>query len=187
MRFFILLTFCVHSFSFCEVYNGLIFFSQSQGSASSQTYLISNSYNKVNIWEHELSAIGIPHLNTDGSIIIQFKSPDHSFGNTRGPIGGTFKKIDWNGNTLWQYDFYNNSFHPHHDFEVLPNGNILVLGWEKIAYSDAINAGRVNIENEIWPLVIYEISPLENDSAEIVWEWHIWDHLIQDVDSSLIN
>ena len=94
MRFFILLTVFVHSFLFCEVYNGLIFFSQSQGLASSQTYLINNSYNKVNVWEHELPAIGIPHLNPDGSIIIQFKSPDHSFGNTRGPIGGTFKKID---------------------------------------------------------------------------------------------
>ena len=187
MRFFILLTFYFYSFSFCDVYNGLIFFSQSQGSGSSKTYLINNSYNKVNIWEHESSAIGIPHINSDGSIIIQFKSPDHSFGNTRGPIGGIFKMIDWSGNTLWEYDFYNNSFHPHHDFEVLPNGNILVLGWEKIAYSDAINAGRVNIENEIWPLVIYEISPLDNNSAEVVWEWHIWDHLIQDVDSSLNN
>ena len=100
MRFFILLIFYFYSFSNCEVYNGLILFSQSQGSASSKTYLINNLYNKVNVWEHELSAIGIPHLNPDGSIILQFKSPDHSFGNTRGPIGGNFKKIDWNGNTL---------------------------------------------------------------------------------------
>ena len=142
---------------------------------------------KIKIWDHTESAIGVPHLNTDGSIILQLKSSDHYFGNTRGPIGGVFQKLDYNGDVKWNFEFYNENYHPHHDFEILPNGNILTIGWEKKSFSEGINAGRINVENEIWPLVIHEIKPPIDSDIEIVWRWHLWDHLIQDQDSSLNN
>ena len=76
---------------------------------------------------------------------------------------------------------------PHHDIEPLPNGNILLLCWEKKSYNDAIQMGKVNIElgYEIWPTVIHELEPVGFDSVNIVWEWHLWDHLIQDIDPNL--
>ena len=172
---------------FCEPLLGLVLFSQSQGQSASKTFLINNSAQKVKIWNHMMGAIGVPHMNRNGSIILQLRSPDHYFGNTRGPIGGIFKKLGWNGELKWEFSFFNENFHPHHDFEILPNGNILTIGWEKKSYSEGINAGRINIENEIWPLVIHEIKPPINDVIEIIWEWHLWDHLIQDHDSSLDN
>ena len=172
---------------FGEVFPGLVLFSQSQGQGPSKTLLLNNFDQKIKIWDHTESAIGVPHLNTDGSIILQLKSSDHYFGNTRGPIGGVFQKLDYNGDVKWNFEFYNENYHPHHDFEILPNGNILTIGWEKKSFSEGINAGRINIENEIWPLVIHEIKlPIDGD-IEIVWRWHLWDHLIQDQDSSLNN
>jgi hypothetical protein len=36
----------------------------------------------------------------------------------------------------------------------------------------------------MWSTAIFEIQPDGNGGAIVVWEWHIWDHLIQDVDSS---
>ena len=188
MKSIVVLIFSVfYSFSYCNVFNGVTLFSVSSGIGSSNTYVINNNYNMVNKWDHELSTIGIPHFKCDGSIILQFKSVEHSFGNSHGPIGGIFKKLDWHGNEVWSNNFFSNSFHPHHDFEVMPNGNILILGWEKKTYSEALNAGRINVENEIWPLVIYEVALNSINQFEIVWEWHIWDHLVQDVDSSLLN
>tara|TARA_E500000081_G_C6135628_1_gene356507 strand:+ start:1571 stop:3037 length:1467 start_codon:yes stop_codon:yes gene_type:complete len=172
---------------FGEVFPGLVLFSQSQGQGHSKTLLLNNFDQKVKIWDHTESAIGVPHLNTDGSIILQLKSSDHYFGNTRGPIGGVFQKLDYNGDVKWNFEFYNENYHPHHDFEILPNGNILTIGWEKKSFSEGINAGRINIENEIWPLVIHEIKPPIDGDIEIVWRWHLWDHLIQDQDSSLNN
>ena len=88
---------------------------------------------------------------------------------------------------MWSNDFFSNTFHPHHDFEVMANGNILILGWEKKTYSEALSVGRLNVENEIWPLAIYEVALNQDTEFEIIWEWHIWDHLVQDVDSSLSN
>ena len=184
---YILFIFLLPSALFGEGFPGLVLFSQSQGQGPSKTVLLNNLEQKVKIWNHEESAIGVPHLNTDGSIILQLKSSDHYFGNTHGPVGGVFKKLDYNGDIKWSFDFYNENYHPHHDFEILPNGNILTIGWEKKSFSEGINAGRVNIENEIWPLVIHEIRPPFNRDIEIIWKWHLWDHLIQDQDSTLNN
>lgn len=183
----ILFIFLLPSALFGEGFPGSVLFSQSQGQGPSKTILLNNLEQKVKIWNHAESAIGVPHLNTDGSIILQLKSSDHYFGNTRGPIGGVFKKLDYSGDIKWSFDFYNENYHPHHDFEILPNGNILTIGWEKKSFSEGINAGRINIENEIWPLVIHEIEPSIEGDIEIIWKWHLWDHLIQDHDSSLNN
>ena len=179
--------FLLPSALFGEGFPGLVLFSQSQGQGPSKTILLNNLERKVKIWNHSESAIGVPHLNTDGSIILQLKSSDHYFGNTRGPIGGIFKKLDYTGELKWEFNFFNENFHTHHDFEILPNGNILTIGWEKKSYSEGINAGRISIESEIWPLVIHEIKPPIDGDIEIVWKWHLWDHLIQDQDSSLNN
>ena len=39
----------------------------------------------------------------------------------------------------------------------------------------------------MWPDEIIEIEPVGSDSANIVWEWRFWDHIIQDVDPNLPN
>ena len=45
--------------------------------------------------------------------------------------------------------------------------------------------GAINLNTEeIWPEHIIE---LEKETNNIVWEWHAWDHLIQDTDPSLPN
>ena len=75
--------------------------------------------------------------------------------------------------------------HQHHDIEPLPNGNILILAWEKKTANEAENMGATNLNtDEIWPEHIIE---LEKETNNIVWEWHAWDHIIQDTDPSLPN
>ena len=43
-------------------------------------------------------------------------------------------------------------------------------------------AGRLAVltpEAGLWPDMIVEFEPQPPDSARIVWEWHMWDHTIQ--------
>ena len=103
---YILFTCCVYS----NVYNGLILYSNSQGVGASNTYLMNNGYLYINTWAHLGGVVGIPHLNSDRSIIVQTRSQDHSFGNSHGPVGGVFEKLDWAGNILWNYSFYSDLF-----------------------------------------------------------------------------
>ena len=34
---------------------------------------------------------------------------------------------------------------------------------------------------------IIEVEPIGNDSMKILWEWNLWDHLVQDFDSTKNN
>ena len=50
--------------------------------------------------------------------------------------------FDWEGNRLWDYVYSNDNHHQHHDIEPLPNGNVLILAWERKSKEEAIAAGR---------------------------------------------
>jgi hypothetical protein len=55
---------------------------------------------------------------------------------------------------------------------------------------EAISAGRNPNRlrsNTIWPDHIIEVEPVGSNGGNIVWEWHVWDHLIQDYDSTKEN
>ena len=39
----------------------------------------------------------------------------------------------------------------------------------------------------LWPDKIIEIAPTDKSHGNIVWEWHYWDHLVQDADPSKKN
>ncbi|MGC9316248.1 MAG: aryl-sulfate sulfotransferase, partial [bacterium] len=74
--------------------------------------------------------------------------------------------------------------------ELLPSGNILVIAWEYKSFSECISAGRdpsTLSDGELWPDMIIEVEPIYPDSGRIVWEWHAWDHIIQDFDSTKPN
>ena len=73
----------------------------------------------------------------------------------------------------------------------MTNGNVLLIAWEHKTDVAAIVSGRnPNFLGGgqqpfgFWPDHIIEVDP---ESNSIVWEWHVWDHLIQDYDSSKAN
>ncbi|MEO0067671.1 MAG: aryl-sulfate sulfotransferase [candidate division WOR-3 bacterium] len=104
-----------------------------------------------------------------------------------GALGGRVELVDWDGNVVWSYNYSNYNVCQHHDAIMLPNGNILMIAWERKTRSEAIAAGRdpnLLIPNALWPDHLVEVDP---DNNGIVWEWHLWDHLIQDYDSTKAN
>ena len=101
--------------------------------------------------------------------------------------GGRVEELGWDGNVVWQYEIADDGAMQHHDIEPLPNGNVLILAWERKTAADALAAGRnpkLLSSNELWPEKIVEYSPA---TKSVVWEWHVWDHLVQERDPSLAN
>jgi len=78
----------------------------------------------------------------------------------------------------------------HHDVKTLPNGNVLLIAWEIKTLYEAIVAGRnpnYVSDQGLWPDHVIEVEPTGPTSGDIVWEWHVWDHLIQDFDPTKEN
>ena len=169
-----------------EVYDGYTLFtpmSAQQDGAS--TYLMNNNYEILHSWTHDQGPASMPYLLEDGSIIYPYRVPNPTM--EAGGVGGGIQRISWDGEVLWEKIYSDENYQHHHDVEPLPNGNILIIVWEKKTASEAFAMGRETISNplnQMWSTAILELDP---ESGDIVWEWHLWDHLIQDYDSDLPN
>ena len=156
----------------------------------SNVYLINDCGQVVHSWEDadEFRPGTTAYLLPNGNLLKSKKSINNIPGSfTNGGAGGIIELLDWNNEQLYSITFLDSIQRAHHDICPLPNGNFLATVWERKFLPEILNAGRdtsLSEEIELWMDKIVEIDPILDS---IVWEWHLWDHLIQDVDSSLVN
>jgi len=156
--------------------------------ASASVYLMNRNGEMVHEWKGTYE-IASPYLNDDGSITSLVIDPDFPVFHAGGEAG-RIQKISWDSKILWDFEYANEEHHAHHDIEVLPNGNVLAIAWEAKSYDEVIQAGRnpeLTPGDGLWTSEIVEIQPTDKTHGKIVWEWHIFDHLIQDFDKEKNN
>jgi NADH:ubiquinone oxidoreductase subunit len=156
--------------------------------SSGNTYLIDLEGTVVHSWESEYAPGESEYLLENGNLLRTAQEPETLF--KSGGTGGHLQEFSWSGELLWQWTHATEDYWLHHDVEKLPNGNILAIAWEKKSHQEASAAGRrpeLNPEAGIWPDKVIEIEQQYPDGARIVWEWHAWDHLIQDFDPEKEN
>jgi hypothetical protein len=151
---------------------------------SETVYLLGLDGEVVHTWETGYPFGGAVYLLDDGVLLRGGRKED----NPRfhgGGIGGYVLKHDWDGEVLWRFELANEQRTLHHDFEVLPNGNVLAICWDWHSTEEAVAHGRdpeAGDPDGFWPDAVIEIRPTPPEGGEIVWEWRAWDHLIQDRD-----
>ena len=156
------------------------------------TYLINNNGDVVNQWTSSGSPGLSAYLLNDKSLLRTVsvgKNGNSIFGKIGG-AGGKVERYNWDGEKIWEFEYNSDTYLLHHDIEYLPNGNILMIVWESKTEAEAIEAGRNSnllTDGELWPDKIIEIKPDGTSGGTIVWEWHVWDHLIQDHDATKNN
>ncbi|QHI38477.1 hypothetical protein IMCC3317_38700 [Kordia antarctica] len=117
----------------------------------------------------------------NGKMLGIFKDPAATI--IFGGHGGKVKILNSDGSVDWEYFLSSDDFVLHHDVEMLPNGNVLLLVWERISETIQEPHGSINSGN-IYTEKIMEINPTTNS---IVWEWRSWEHIVQDEDPALLN
>lgn len=164
--------------------NGYILFAPI---SSTTTYLIDACGKQVHTWNSNYKPGQAVYLLEDGTLLRSGNKNNTTF--NAGGKGGIIEKIDWNGNVLWSYTISDTNQCQHHDIKALPNGNVLVISWERKTKTEAIAAGRNPslCPNYLWSEKIIELQASGTNSANIVWEWHLWDHLVQDYDNTKAN
>lgn len=111
-------------------------------------------------------------------------------GGIGGGEGGRIEEYDWEGNLVWSYNCADSKKTMHHDIEPLPNGNVLALVVEYKSNAECAAAGfdtRGLRDGHLMPEYVIEIEKVGKTGGKIVWEWHVWDHLIQDNDPKKPN
>jgi hypothetical protein len=154
---------------------------------STKTYLIDKCGKEVKSWPSAYKPGLSCSILPDGTLLRSGNANNSTF--NAGGKGGVIEKIDWFGNVTWSYTISSASACQHHDIKGLPNGNVLALVWESKTNTEAIAQGRDPslVATTIWSEKIIEIQPVGATGGTIVWEWHVWDHLIQDFDNTKPN
>lgn len=148
---------------------------------STTSYIMDKGGNKLKEFTFDANLGNDLELLPSGKLIGMFKvdSPDFSFGG----YGGVIKIINPDETIDWEYTLADNTKIAHHDVELLPNGNVLFLVWERMTLSEAQLQG-VDTTVDVFPEALYEINPANN---QLVWEWHAKDHIIQEQFSGSAN
>lgn len=144
-----------------------------------EIYLINNCGESVHQWQSTARPGAVTYLLENGNILRTERLIGAFSG---GGLGGKIKLINWDSEVLWDYTYADENVHQHHDVEALPNGNILIIAWERIAAQDMYDKGRVNgtIDEDIWLPQITEVEPEGLTGGNIIWQWRAFDHLCQD-------
>ncbi len=152
---------------------------------STSTYLMDNDGNVVYTWAGDYRPGNSVYLLENGNLLRTGNTGSSNF--DTGGAGGIVQEIATDGTVAWAFEYAGSQARLHHDIEPLPNGNVLMIAWELKTEAEAIAAGRspsLIQDGELWPDHIIEVNPATNS---IVWEWHVWDHLIQDDDNTRAN
>ncbi len=159
-------------------------------SVSTKSYLINNCGEVINEWNSNYPPGNAVYLLPNGNLLRAGRVDDESTTVNIGGRGGIVELFDWGGNLLWSYTYSGTNFVQHHDIYPLPNGNILMLAITIMSGIEAIQAGRdpsLLDDNELYNEQILELEPIGVNQANIVWEWNMKDHLIQDFDNTKDN
>jgi hypothetical protein len=136
------------------------------------TYLIDMQGAIAHRWSLPSPQVGsYGYLLDNGHLLVNLRTGDEPL-----PFGARSSRIvelDWDGQVVWEYA------EPtlHHDFCRMPNGNTMVLTWERVPDEIAprIQGGLTGTEHEegIWGDCFREITP----DGQVAWEWHGHEHL----------
>jgi hypothetical protein len=148
---------------------------------STFTYLVNRDGAVVHTWKSAYNAGLTAVLTEDGHLFRAGKVANDSY--IHGS-GGVIEEYDWDGNLVWQYFYSDSEEFQHHDFTLLPNGNVLFIAAEVIPAEQALALGRDPAKLRDDTLVadkLVEVRPEGPAGGEVVWEWRAIDHIVQDV------
>lgn len=149
--------------------------------STSVTLLDTNS-NVIKTWSGLSGQTGYScYLMPGGYLWRSVKTTNNSF--MGGGLCGRVQKVDWNGNILFDYTISNTNEISHHDFCPMPNGDVMLIVYEKKTGTQMQAVGATaNFARQLEKIV--QLHPTGTSTATIAWQWNLYDHLCQNTNSA---
>lgn len=150
---------------------------------STSTHLVDDRGVIVNTWASSFPVGISSYMRSNGNLVRTIQTSVAGNGS-----GGGVQEMKLDGTLVWDFRYDRPGVKAHHDIELMPNGNVLMIAWESKTAAEAVAAGRAGaIGTTFRPDHIVEVRPTGPTTGDIVWEWHVWDHLVQDHDPNAGN
>jgi len=177
---FALVLFC-SSFLNAQQWNGLTLYSNT---GSQIAYLIDTANTVVKTWNFTGGGTGYStHLAPGGDLYRSVITTNVLSG---GGMTGKIQKWSYSGVLIWDYTYSSSTYCMHHDHCIMPNGNVLIISYD-VKSAATVTAAGGNNNITVWAEKILELQPTGLNTANIVWQWNVWDHLVQNLNSNLAN
>jgi len=156
----------------------------------SDIFLLNKCGEVVKQWEDQPEArpASVAYLLENGNILrSKFLADDPNSNIISGGAGGIIELVNWDNEVIWHYEVADSVRRQHHDVHYTEHGTVMMIIWEYKGLDEIVANGFDTLshtQRELWSDYILEVDPLTDS---IVWEWHAWDHLIQDHDSTKAN
>ena len=167
-------------FASSQSFNGFALYN-AQG--SNTTYLIDESQNIAHTWNMTTECNYTVALKKNGNLIRGTKNNGNTLSGAAD--AGRVQEIAPDGSIVWDYIYSDADHLSHHDL-TLVGDNVLITAWE-VKSAAEVSAAGYSTSSDKWPTHFIELEDDGNGGANIVWEWHIWDHMCQDVDPNAPN
>ena len=156
---------------------------------SKMVYMLDMQGRVVRTWEGEAAGNMSVYLLENGHLLRYGRLAEQTFGDGAG-AAGHIQEFTFEGELVWDYRYASTKQLAHHDIFKMPSGNVLMIVWDKKSPEEAVAVGRrpeTVGQSQLLVDCIYEIQPTGKTTGKVVWEWHVWDHLTQDHDSTKAN
>ena len=135
------------------------------------TYLVDNCGNLVNVWPGVNDCDNHPKLLPNGNLL--YIEDNEIF------------ERDWDNDIVLRTSHSQSNLMLEYEIIPMPNGNYLCLGRRIESLSFFANLGyNLTLSDYVYDDTVVEIEP---GTGNIVWEWRISDHIIQERNSNLVN
>jgi hypothetical protein len=149
--------------------------------SANRVYLMDKEARLIHEWTLTNNIGNDVFLLPNGKLLASLESDDPQI--NLGGKGGRLQIVNTDETIEWEFVYSSLEGETHHDVELLPNGNVITIVWERLDAEISSQAGFM-LEEDIFPESIIEINPTTN---EIVWEWRSMNHLVQDFDETKDN
>lgn len=152
---------------------------------STTVTLLDTNSNVIKTWTGLTGQTGYSNYLMPGGILWRsVKTTNNSF--SGGGLHGRIQKVDWNGTILFDYTISDANQIAHHDFCPMPNGDVLVIVYDKKTGTQMQAAGATSTSARQLEKIV-QLHPTGTTTATIAWQWNLYDHLCQNSNSGGAN
>lgn len=143
-------------------------------------YLIDKDQNIAHTWNGSGSNGYAMALKANGNLVRAVVNNGNQINGAA--VAGKVQELDPSGNTVWEFTYSTTNYVSHHDICLMPNGNVLLTAWYRQTNAQLQTLGYTG-NNAKYPTRIIEVQQ-NGSNGQVVWEWNMLDHFIQDVDAN---